>query len=163
MELASNGAGAILRTARERQGRDTAAIAQELRILQRFVVAIESDDLKNLPGGFYYKSFVRQYAAILGVDEMVIHRGIDSLLATLNPLPLPGMDSNQPRPVKPIVRKAKRSLSDSYIVNTSPGFRSNRDGSFFCVSRMLNVNSVAERCGMSEVVHPHLRPTPCYF
>ena len=66
-------------------------------------------------GGFYYKNFVRQYAAILGVDELVLQPGVDSLLATLNPLPLPGLDPNQLPPLKPVVRKANPSLADPHI------------------------------------------------
>jgi TonB family protein len=111
----NSGAGAILRTARERQGRDTASIAQELGILQRYVVAMERDDLKDLPGGFYYKSFVRQYAAIVGVNEIVIQPGIYSLLETGEPLPVPRTNPNQPAPADPIVREVNRSLADSHL------------------------------------------------
>jgi cytoskeleton protein RodZ len=59
--------GEILRSARESQGRTMAEIAEELCITQRYLRALERDDLSNLPGTFFYKSFVKQYAAILGV------------------------------------------------------------------------------------------------
>jgi len=85
-----NSVGTILRTERERQGRDTAEIAAELCITQRYVRAIEQDDLQNLPGSFFYKSFVKQYAAVLGVDEAPLQPGISALTGLLDPLPLPG-------------------------------------------------------------------------
>jgi cytoskeletal protein RodZ len=84
--------GIILKTERERQQRDTAEIAEELCITQRYLRAIEQDDLGSLPGVFFYKSFVKQYAAILGVDEMRLKPGVDSLTAELQPPPLPGAD-----------------------------------------------------------------------
>ncbi len=76
-----NSVGAILRTERERQGRETAEIAEELCITQRYLRAIEQDDLKSLPGSFFYKSFVKQYAAILSVDERLLQPGVDALVA----------------------------------------------------------------------------------
>jgi cytoskeleton protein RodZ len=84
--------GKLLKTERERQGRQLAEIAEELCITQRYLRSIEQDDLKSLPGSFFYKSFVRQYAAVLGVDETLLRAGIEALTATLEPLPLPGTD-----------------------------------------------------------------------
>jgi cytoskeleton protein RodZ len=68
-------------------------IAEELCITQRYLRAIEEDDLKSLPGTFFYKSFVKQYAAILGIDEKKLQPGVDELTATVEPLPLPGADA----------------------------------------------------------------------
>jgi cytoskeletal protein RodZ len=76
-----NSVGAVLKTERERQGRETAEIAVELCITQRYLRAIEKDDLKSLPGSFFYKSFVKQYAAILGIDEKSLQAGVDALVA----------------------------------------------------------------------------------
>ncbi len=84
--------GEILRTGREAQGRQVAEIAQELCIMQSYLLAIEQDDLGSLPGIFFYKSFARQYAATLGLDIKEIQLGIDTLTASAEPLPLPGAD-----------------------------------------------------------------------
>jgi cytoskeletal protein RodZ len=90
--------GTVLKTERERQGREPAEIAEELCITQRYLRAIEQDDLKTLPGIFFYKSFVKQYATLLGVDEGLIKPGIEALTAQSEPLPLPGAEnSQQPR------------------------------------------------------------------
>src|SRR5262249_49734123 len=119
-----NSVGALLRTERERQGREMAEIAAELCITQRYLRAIEQDDLKSLPGSFFYKSFVKQYAAILGVDEKSIHQGVEALTATLDPVPLPGADPRHPgaehpiRDVDPIVRDGNRR----YFADNRMGF-----------------------------------------
>jgi len=88
-----NSVGAILKAERERQGRELAEIAEELCITQSYLRAIERDDLRSLPGSFFYKSFVKQYASILHVDETLLQPGVEALTAPLEPLPLPGADS----------------------------------------------------------------------
>ncbi len=54
-------------------------IAEELCLTQRYLRALEQNDLNGLPGIFFYKSFVRQYAALLGVPEGLIQPGLDAL------------------------------------------------------------------------------------
>ena len=71
--------GTILRSARETQGREIAEIAEGLCITPRYLRAIEQDDLDILPGTFFYKSFVKQYAATLGVPEQLLQPGVDLL------------------------------------------------------------------------------------
>jgi len=95
--------GDILREARESQGRTVADIAQELCILQRYVRAIESGDVENLPGFFFYKSFVRQYAAILRTDEKLILPQLQALSAAEEPSPHPDI-----RVLDPLVEQANR-------------------------------------------------------
>lgn len=75
--------GATLRSTRENQGRVLKEIAEELCVTQRYLRAIEADDLKVLPGIFFYKSFVRQYAAILNLEP----KQFDAALASLDPVP----------------------------------------------------------------------------
>ena len=88
--------GEILRTERESQGREIAEIAEELCITQRYLRAIEQDDLKSLPGIFFYKSFVRQYARFLLLDEKSVLPAMEALTAGAEPLPLPGADVRYP-------------------------------------------------------------------
>jgi cytoskeleton protein RodZ len=82
--------GDILRGARESQGRTIAEIAEELCITQRYLKALERDDLSKLPGAFFYKSFVRQYAAILGVPIAKLQPGLDAITAAEAEPLLPG-------------------------------------------------------------------------
>jgi len=60
--------GDTLRRERLRRKLEVAKIAGDLKISARFLAAIEADDFAKLPGGVFTRSFVRQYAAYLGLD-----------------------------------------------------------------------------------------------
>lgn len=113
--------GEILRSARETQGRGTAEIAEELCITQRYLHALECNDLSNLPGTFFYKSFVKQYAAILGVPMRELQPGIELLTQAFEPpepeIPIersvpPG---NAIRVLDPLVEASNRYFSNRKI------------------------------------------------
>lgn len=89
--------GEVLRSARESQGRGTAEIADELCLTQRYLQALESDDLSNLPGIFFYKSFVKQYAETLGVPMSKLQAGID-LLTRVEVPPETAVAAERPTP-----------------------------------------------------------------
>ncbi len=85
-------------------------IAEDLCITQRYLKAIEEDDIKSLPGTFFYKSFVKQYASLLGLDETKLLAGVEELTASEEPLPLPGANPKYSplREVDPIVADSNR-------------------------------------------------------
>ena len=104
-----NSVGRILRSARERNGRAVAEIADELCLTQQYLRAIEEDDVKSLPGVFFYKNFVRQYAAIVGVKDSELRAGVDELAAAAEEPVLPGVLAQPPlRPLDPIVADSNR-------------------------------------------------------
>ncbi len=102
--------GEILRRERQAQGREMCEIAEDLCITQRYLRAIEEDDIKSLPGTFFYKSFVKQYASLLNLDEKELQPGVDELTAIEEPLPLPGANPKYHplREVDPIVADSNR-------------------------------------------------------
>jgi hypothetical protein len=108
-----NSVGRILRSARERQGRAVAEIAEELCLTQQYLRAIEEDDVKSLPGTFFYKNFVKQYAAIVGVKDAEIRLGVEALTVAAEEPVFPGAQA-QPavrpplRPMDPIVADSNR-------------------------------------------------------
>ena len=61
--------GETLRRERLRQNLDLEQISRELKISARFLDAIETDRFERLPAGVFAKSFVRQYARLLGLDQ----------------------------------------------------------------------------------------------
>src|ERR1700689_1281893 len=87
--------GALLRSERERQHRTVTEIAAALCITPAYLHAIEHDDLKSLPGTFFYKSFAKQYAAMLGIPEKRIQPSLEDLTAPQVEPPLPGEDPHQ--------------------------------------------------------------------
>ena len=60
--------GEKLKEARLKQGLSLNEIADKTRIQTHFLEAIEHDKLEKIPGDFFRKSFVRQYASTLGLD-----------------------------------------------------------------------------------------------
>lgn len=73
--------GERLRAERERRGLTIEELAQQTRISARFFEAIERDDRSSLPGGFFYRSFVRQYARMLELPEEAYKGEIERSLA----------------------------------------------------------------------------------
>jgi cytoskeletal protein RodZ len=95
--------GETLQNERERQGRKLGELAGELCITQDYLASIENGDLSNLPGLFFYKSFTRQYAALLGVDEALVRQELEAVVAAEPPAPRPEI-----RRLDPLVEMANR-------------------------------------------------------
>jgi cytoskeleton protein RodZ len=87
--------GETLRRERLKRNLELGQIAQELKIASRFLEAIEADDLDKLPGGVFTRSFVVQYARLLGLDEEKI---AGELQQTLEPPPGTPASVEAPKP-----------------------------------------------------------------
>ena len=94
--------GKVLRGARLEQRLDLPTVSARTKISVRYLEAIESDDRRSLPSGFFYKSFVDQYARFLGLNALEINTEVDRLLSTDAPLPLPGYERDVSRKVPPM-------------------------------------------------------------
>jgi cytoskeleton protein RodZ len=94
--------GETLRRARQAQELDLSTVAARTKISVRYLEAIESDDRKRLPSGFFYRSFVEQYAKSLSLDTREIDAEVDRVLSADEPLPLPGFESVVARNVRPM-------------------------------------------------------------
>src|SRR3954463_1319264 len=83
-------AGELLRCERLKRNRSLSAIASETCISTRYLQAIEDDKQKILPGDFFYRSFVRQYASSLGLAEAETRRILDTVgpPVEIDPIPL---------------------------------------------------------------------------
>ncbi len=62
------GVGASLRTAREAQGLSIQEAANHLRLMNRQIEAMESEDFGSLGQPVFARGFVRNYARLLGLD-----------------------------------------------------------------------------------------------
>src|SRR5580700_999942 len=94
--------GETLKRARLEQGLDLCTLAAQTKINIKYLEAIEADDRRSLPSGFFYKSFVDQYAKFLSLDTQEIDAEVDRVLSADAPLPLPGYESVAARNVAPL-------------------------------------------------------------
>ncbi len=101
----------LLRRTRLDQGIDLATVAAQTRIDGKFLRAIEADDSRSLPGAFFYKSFVHQYATFLGLDTNAIDAEVDRVLSSAAPLPLPGIPRESAEKLSFQSRPAMKYLS----------------------------------------------------
>ena len=105
--------GEKLRKERIRQGMSLPELAAELRINQKYLEAIESDSPENLPGGFFYRSFVRQIATALDMDETELENDLDSARHGEQPVLSAALQSTQfpLKPLDPIVTATNRPIA----------------------------------------------------
>lgn len=78
--------GQRLRDERLRQGLKLSDVSEQTRIRSVFLEAIEADDFDALPGRFYARSFVRQYARLLGIQDPELEAEISRQLGEPGPV-----------------------------------------------------------------------------
>lgn len=78
--------GQLLRQEREMQSRTIREIADATCICGRYLEALETDNHSEIPGHFFVKSFVRQYALALGIDPAPLERELGTP-AEVDPIP----------------------------------------------------------------------------
>lgn len=74
--------GDTLRQARNQLGLTLDDVAVQTRISRKYLDAIEVGDRSVIPAGFFYKSFVRQYAALLSTGDSGLADEIEEMLAS---------------------------------------------------------------------------------
>lgn len=80
--------GERLRRQRVERGFDLGQVARETKINPKLLEAIEAEEFEKLPGGVFRKSFVRQYARALGLDEASIAAELEQIAPVEEPMPL---------------------------------------------------------------------------
>src|SRR5262249_46647332 len=84
--------------------------------------AIEADDRKALPSGFFYRSFVDQYAQFLGLDVREINAEVERILSADAPLPLPGYETVLTKNVPSLKTPRRRGwLSSVALITVAAG------------------------------------------
>ncbi len=94
--------GERLRQARLLQQREVKEIANELRIPERLIVAIEADDYKSLPEPAFVRGYLRSYARLLGVDSDILITQFNEIYTSAT-----GLSSNHSLENSPIQQLAK--------------------------------------------------------
>ena len=72
MSEQEKGVGAILRAAREARDLSVQEAAQQLRLMNRQITAMENEDFAALGQPVFARGFVRNYARMLGLDTVTI-------------------------------------------------------------------------------------------
>jgi cytoskeletal protein RodZ len=85
-------AGELLRAERTKRNRSLSEIADSTCISKRYLEAIEIDRVRDLPGEFFYKAFIRQYAKALGLDDASTSRILSCAVPCDTEDPLPVMN-----------------------------------------------------------------------
>jgi transcriptional regulator with XRE-family HTH domain len=106
--------GQRLRQVRIEQGLDCETVAARTKIPIRYLNAIENDDRSTFPSGFFYKSFVHQYAEALSLDTSEIDAEISEMLSADAPLPLPGYHDVALTTLPPMVSSSRTSRRRTY-------------------------------------------------
>ena len=114
-------AGELLRNERLQRKRGLPDIASETRISVRYLEAIEADDIAILPGDFFYRSFIRQYATALGLDDSAIKRILEAVepAPEIDPLPsltLPQQIAEVEQRSKPLAQVPTRVAVALFLV-----------------------------------------------
>src|SRR5690625_4357489 len=69
--------GEILKEEREAHNLTLDDIQEMTKIQKRYLIAIERDDFQALPGRFYARAFIKEYAQAVGLDPAVVLEGFD--------------------------------------------------------------------------------------
>jgi len=92
--------GENLRREREMRGVTLEEISASTKISVRFLKALEGENLAQLPGGIFTRSFVRAYAKYLGLDEDHIMAEYHLLVPTEEETDLSRITTSRPLPKK---------------------------------------------------------------
>jgi len=110
--------GASLREARERERLSYAEVEQATLIPRRYLEALEQEQFDRLPEGLYRRSFLREYAAFLGLDGETFVQEYELRTA---PEPEPAARSAKRRPLSarrlvPALRPGRTALVAAVVV-----------------------------------------------
>jgi cytoskeleton protein RodZ len=96
--------GEVLRAAREAKGVDLARVERDTKIRERYLLALEAGDYRELPGSVYTKGFLRNYGAYLGLDPeyLIDLYRLETSVAAERP--------RVPAPPRPITTRGSRAF-----------------------------------------------------
>lgn len=96
-------AGDKLAAARRRLGLSYEILVERTRVRRDYLEALESMDVKLLPGRAYTLAYLRSYARVLGLDPEVLVRQFEreSALTREDPLPQLRNPESKPAPARP--------------------------------------------------------------
>lgn len=113
--------GETLRRERQRRNLDLETVSRELKISSRMLEAMEDEKFDRLPGGVFAKSFVRQYARFLGLDDEEMADEVQRMLQPAPEVPsVSGIPKSAPAPIDVPRIQSWETLSDRRFRWSSP-------------------------------------------
>jgi|SRR5271165_1751780 len=107
--------GSLLREERLRQGLTLEMVSVDTRISLGNLEAIEADQLGHFNSPFFYKSFVKQFAAALKLDAADLVNVLESQASTIPTPAVPGEDT-RPHPNVPALRQVRRTSAARWAI-----------------------------------------------
>ncbi|MER2064097.1 MAG: helix-turn-helix domain-containing protein, partial [Alkalibacterium sp.] len=93
-----NEIGERLKEARKAKGYTLDDLQQKTKIQKRYLIAVEEGNLDVLPGNFYARAFIKQYADSVGLNgDELIREHMDTLPQTNNASYSENVQKNQTR------------------------------------------------------------------
>jgi len=114
--------GETLRRERLRRNLELDRISTDLKISAKLLEAMEADRFDKLPGGVFTRSFVRQYANYLGLDEQEIAASLQRMLEP-EPVPADVSESNPPASTNIALPRVKNWLPENSNFGWSSSLR----------------------------------------
>ena len=137
--------GETLRSERLQQGLDLQQLSETTKIGTRMLQAMEQNDFSKLPGGVFTRSFIRQYAAALGMEPNALDEQVTQLQSAAEESP-----KNEPR--KDVITESSHySLSD---------YNSARNSSSLLMSFVWVALAIAAGGAVYFLMNRSLTPAP---
>jgi cytoskeletal protein RodZ len=111
--LALTELGQVLKEAREAKGISLDELQESTKIQKRYLVSIEEGNFNVLPGDFYVRAFIKQYADAVGLDSKEL---IEQHFSTTSNDVL----QEEPKEEPVLTRKEKVSVKNSKIMDYVP-------------------------------------------
>lgn len=108
--------GERLRRERQQRGLTLSDAATQTRIAERYLAAIEASDFGLLPGAFFARSFVRQYAGFLGLSPQEIDAELEGIAGRIAPPLVPGQEPRKQGSDLPPIASYRRARADRHFI-----------------------------------------------
>jgi cytoskeletal protein RodZ len=97
----STSLGELLKRAREHRGLTLETVANETKIPQRHLEALEHDNLSAIPAGFYQRAEIRTYAQAVGLDQSIALARLEATLGPVDSWESSRQTERTPEPARP--------------------------------------------------------------
>lgn len=111
--------GQKLRAARVEKGLTIDDLQQKTKIQKRYLIAIEEGQFNQLPGDFYVRAFVKQYADEVGLNSAELLNEYDASMKKAEPVAEADLANNQTRKTKnedPRMEMIKKYLPQGIVI-----------------------------------------------